>query len=118
MWGEHNLEGEWSKSKSKKKGRERERENDQRTPSLSLEKLPLFVHMLRGFLRCVNAGQMLPDEEREVEENKVQRNKRHAIGYNIFGGKYHNLCSSELCLNSVPGLILPWPSVALYQRSG
>lgn len=45
MWGQHNLEGEWSTSK--KKG------NDQRTPSLSLEKLPLFVHMLRGFFLTV-----------------------------------------------------------------
>jgi hypothetical protein len=61
---------------------------------------------------------MLPKRKREVEENKAQRNKRHAIGYNIFGGKYNNLCSSELCLNSIHTLILPWPSVALFQRAG
>jgi hypothetical protein len=42
--GQHNLEGEWSKS---------EKESDQRTPSLSLEKLPLFVHMWTGFLLAV-----------------------------------------------------------------
>jgi hypothetical protein len=42
--GEHNVEGEWSKSK---------KENNQKTPSLSLEKLPLFVHMLRGFFLTV-----------------------------------------------------------------
>lgn len=60
------------------------KENDQRTPSLSLEKLPLFVHMLRGFFltvcECWPDASGRREREREVEENKAQRNKRHAIG--------------------------------------
>lgn len=41
------------------------KKNDQRTPSLSLEKLPLFVHMLRGFFLTV--CECWPDASEEKE---------------------------------------------------
>jgi len=45
MWGSTIWRGNGVRAKKK--------ENDRRTPSLSLEKLPLFVHMLRGFFLTV-----------------------------------------------------------------
>jgi hypothetical protein len=69
MWGRTTWRGEGSKS---------EKENDQRTPPLSLEKLPLFVHMLRGFFLTV--CEYWPDASgREEGGGREQSTKKQKI---------------------------------------